>query len=366
MKYIHRHLILIFCLILCLSTAACTSEKQPQRYSTDILGSFDTVISIIAYCDSDDDFNKMKQFASERFQELHQLFDLYHAYPDLNNVNSINAQAGMQPVQVDPALIELIELSRKWYDESPGVTNIALGPVLKIWHDYRNQGLSNPEAARLPDPAELAAADLSTRIDLIEVNAEAGTVFLPDKSMRIDLGATAKGYATELVCSELQEMGYRSFIISSGGNVRTVGQPLDPQRSKWGIGIQNPDPAASSSDPILDTAFVTDISIVTSGDYQRYYVVDGKQYHHIIDPKTLFPGDYFMSVTVSADDSGWADFLSTTLFLLPYDEGRAYIESIAGSEALWVFPDGKIKATDGMAAMLKEMGGAENPPPPPG
>lgn len=338
--------------------------RTTRRYSTDILGSFDTVITIIAYCDSDADFNRLEEYARSRFNHLHQLFDLYNPYPEVNNVHMINEQAGIAPVVVEPELLDLIRISRDWYHDSPQVTNIALGPVLKIWHDYRTRGMTDPDRARLPGSEELAAAALHTDIDLIELDTEASTVFLPDAEMSLDLGATAKGYATELITRELEAMGYQSFIISSGGNIRALGQPREQTRTMWGIGIQNPLPEnGENAGQILDTAYVNNMSIVTSGDYQRYFVVDGKKYHHIIDPRTLFPGDYHLAVTVAVEDSGLADFLSTTLFLLPYEEGRAYIEGIPEAEALWVFKDGSVEVTDGMLAMLKERGGAVNPPP---
>lgn len=339
-------------------------KNSPRRYSTDILGSFDTVISIIAYCENDADFTRLKEYTADRFYQLHQLFDLYNSYAGVNNVNTINEMAGRASVTVDQELIDLIETTRGWYHNSPQVTNIAMGSVLRIWHDYRSQGIANPELAELPSTAELLRAAKHTDFGLIQVDKSAKTVFIPDENMRLDLGAVAKGYATEIITSELIDMGYSSFIISSGGNIRAVGQPQDENRTMWGIGIQDPQ-GGENSNGLLDTVYVNDMSVVTSGDYQRYYVVDGIKYHHIIDPSTLFPGDYHQAVTVAIQDSGLADFLSTTLFLMPYESGREYIESIPGAEALWVLQNGEVKTTAGMLAMLKNRGNAQNPPPEP-
>ena len=100
--------------------------------------------------------------------------------------------------------------------------------------------------------------------------------------------------------------------------------------------------------------------MVTSGDYQRYYKVDGIMYHHLIDPETLMPAAHYRSVTVYVGDSGEADFLSTTLFLLPYEKSRKLADELESVEALWVFPDGSFKATEGMKPMLKVLGGASN------
>jgi thiamine biosynthesis lipoprotein len=176
--------------------------------------------------------------------------------------------------------------------------------------------------------------------------------------MSLDVGAIAKGYSTEIIAEEVQGMGFISGIISGGGNVRAFGKPLDGIRNKWGIGIQDPNqPATVPDSGVLDTVYVTDESVVTSGDYQRFYTVDGKAYNHIIDPATLFPADHYRAVTILCKDSGEADFMSTTAFILPFDESYALVESF-GIDALWVMPDGTIKTTPGMKKVMQKMGGA--------
>ena len=178
--------------------------------------------------------------------------------------------------------------------------------------------------------------------------------------MRLDVGAIAKGFATELTTKELIEKGYTSFIISSGGNVRTVGKPLDGSRKKWGIGIQNPDGNPNGpNDPSLDVLYINDKSLVTSGDYQRYYEVNGKKYHHLIDPVTLMPANYYRAVSVVAEDSGIADFMSTTMFLTPYEEGLKLAESV-GVDVIWIMNDGTVKATENARKVMKNLGGATN------
>jgi thiamine biosynthesis lipoprotein len=172
----------------------------------------------------------------------------------------------------------------------------------------------------------------------------------------LDVGAVAKGYATELVAKELEAAGLKSFIINAGGNVRVVGKPLDGIRERWGIVIQDPDKSITTDEDNFDTIFVRNNSVVSSGDYQRYYIVDGKIMHHLIDPKTLMPGNYFKAVTIVTEDSEVADFLSTTTFLLPSEQSRALVESLQGVEALWILKDGKIEATKGMERIMKSRG----------
>ena len=135
-----------------------------------------------------------------------------------------------------------------------------------------------------------------------------------------------------------------------------MGNPPADGRAKWGVGIQDPDGAVLGLSDIVETLFLTNASVVTSGDYQRYYVVDGQRYHHLIDPDTLMPDTDFRSVSIITEDSGYADLLSTAAFLMPYDESRAFIESLDGVEALWVFPDGRIEMTDGAKLVAKSCG----------
>ena len=132
---------------------------------------------------------------------------------------------------------------------------------------------------------------------------------------------------------------------------------MDGIREKWGIGIQDPDKAVvEDEENILDVVFINDASVVTSGDYQSYYIVDGKTYHHLIDPETLMPAEYFRSVTIITKDSGVADFLSTTVFLMPLEEGMALIDSLEDTEAYWVLRDRSTVISDGLKYMLRSHG----------
>jgi len=336
-----------------------TGNVKYSKYSYEFLGAFDTVIQFVGYAKSEQEFETMVKAGQKRFEELHKLFDIYNDYEGINNIKTINDNAGITPVKVSPEIISLIEFCKEWYYKTGGVVNIALGPVLSIWHEYREEGLINPEKARIPDIELLKQANLKTDIEKVKINKEESTVFLEEAGMKLDVGAVAKGFATEIVAKELEEQGYTSFIISGGGNIKIVGKPLGGNRSKWAIGIQDPDgnPLIPNSETV-DTVYANDTSIVSSGDYQRFYVVDGKRMHHIIDPETLMPASRYRAVTVMTPDSGLADLLSTTIFILPYDQGRRLVESLENVEALWIFPDGTITATENMKKVLKNLGGA--------
>ena len=161
--------------------------------------------------------------------------------------------------------------------------------------------------------------------------------------MRLDVGAIAKGWSAQRVAENAPE----GLLISVGGNVCATGAK-DESGTPWIVGVQNPD----GGDEYLHTLYVTRGSIVTSGDYQRYYVVEGEAYHHIIDPETRMPGKLWRAVTVVCEDSGLADALSTALFLLPLEEGMALAEQ-CGAQAMWVGLDGEKAYTSGFEAMIR-------------
>jgi len=358
-----KHKVLfIITIIISLFFSSCSVKINSgyTKYSYEFLGTFDTIVQIMGYARSSDEFETMAEICQKRFEELDKLFDIYNDYDGINNIKTINDNAGIKPVEVQQEIIDLLIFAKDWYNKTNGKCNVALGSVLSIWHDYRERGINDPETAEVPPLDLLKEAAKYTDINKVIVDDSNNTVYLEDKNMRLDVGAVAKGFATETATKELIEKGYTSFIISSGGNVRTVGKPLDGSRKKWGIGIQNPDGNPHDpNDPSLDVLYINDKSLVTSGDYQRYYEVNGKKYHHLIDPVTLMPAEYYRAVSVVTEDSGIADFMSTTMFLTPYEEGLKLAERV-GVDVIWIMKDGTIKATENARKVMKNLGGATN------
>ncbi|MDW5299035.1 MAG: FAD:protein FMN transferase [Sedimentibacter sp.] len=344
--------------------AGCEKQKQEpeteqayKKYSYTFLDTFDTVTQVVGYTETEEEFNLYAEEIHDRMLELHMLYDKYNDYEGINNIKTINDYAGVKPVKVDKDIIDLILFSKDMYENVGKQTNIAMGSVLKIWHDYRDEAEADPLNAKIPPMDILLAANEHTDLSKVMVDVEDSTVYLDDPLMSLDVGAVAKGYATEVIVQEIVKEGFTSGIISAGGNIRTFGKPLDGQRNKWGVGIQNPESVLDNSqESVLETVFANDSSVVTSGDYQRFYMVGDKTIHHLIDPKTLMPGDYFRAVSILTENSGRADFLSTTVFLLPYEEGKALVESLDGVEALWIFKDGTIEVTEGMKKIMKSYG----------
>ena len=340
---------LIFLLLLCLLTACTFSGKgKEERYQEQFFDLFDTVTQISGYAASEQEFREKLAFIRGRLEYYAKLYDIYQEYDGIVNLKTINQAAGKEPLPVEPAIIDLLKLGKEMYRQSGGAVNIAFGSVLRIWHDFRQEAMAHPEQAKLPDMAELRAAAKHTEIDDLILDETAGTVFLRDKEMSIDVGALAKGYAVEQVAQEMSAAGITSFLLNVGGNVRAVGAKPDGQ--PWHIGVQNPD--ISSPQSYIEEVLLKNESLVTSGNYQRFYVVQGKRYHHIIDKDTLLPADYFQSVSILCADSGKGDAYSTAAFNMPPEKSRRFIEDLAGVEALWVLSDGEMVYSSGFGKYL--------------
>lgn len=334
-----------------------------QKYQYEFYDTFDTVVIVMAYAQSQEEFDALTAAVHERMRFFHELFDIYHSYDGVNNIKTVNDSAGVRPVKVDPAIIDLLVQMRGWYDKTGGAVNAAMGSVLRIWHDYREAGLADEATAQLPPQGALDEAARHTDIGKLVIDEAASTVYLADADMRLDVGAMAKGYAVEAVADELTAQGYDSVLISAGGNIRAIGAPHDGKRNKWSVGIADPEMSSGlvpQPQKLLDVAYVNDMSVVSSGGYERYYVVADVPFHHLIDPGTLYPANWVQAVTVLTEDSAAADVLSTALFILPPEEALRFAEGLEGVEALWVMPDDSLIFTNGVRPMLRDLGGAVN------
>ena len=332
----------VLCALLCGCAAAPAGEEGGQkRYEASFLTLFDTVTTMVGYADSQETFTAQAQQIHDELLEYHQLYDIYNDYDGMNNLKTVNDNAGIAPVEVDARILDMLEFSKELYEETGGRVNVAMGGVLSLWHDAREAGIEDPANAYLPDQDALEEAARHAHWSNVVIDEEAGTVYLADPDMSLDVGAIAKGYAVERVC----ETAPAGMLISVGGNVRATGPK--PDGSPWVVGIENPD-----GGDFLHTLYVEDSSVVTSGDYQRYYLVDGQRYHHIIDPDTLYPATRWRSVSILCADSGIADGLSTALFTLSQEDGQKLLDAF-DAEALWMTQDGELLYSPGFQAMVR-------------
>lgn len=352
-----KKLSVILLLLSLLFCSGCSAGAEMNKYSIVFADTFDTVITLIGYAESEEVFARNAALVQDMYRQYHKLYDTYTSYENegIVSVYTLNQRAADKPVAVDPMLFNLLTFCKSHYDACHEQVNVAMGSVLSIWHDYREAGLNNPDDAQLPPMDALKTASGHTNLSDLILDAENMTVFYADPELKLDVGAVAKGYATEAVAQTLLAGDMPSFILSAGGNVR-VGNPPQDGRKNWGVGIQDPEGSVLGLTDIVETLFLSGLSVVTSGDYQRYYTVDGERYHHLIDPETLMPGTYYRSVSIITEDSGMADMLSTAAFLMPYEESRAFIESLDGVDAIWLFYDGSKEMTDGAKAIAKSQG----------
>ncbi len=330
-KIISLFLTILF--ICCLTSCDNSKLKKFTDYSFDY---FDTVTTIVGFEESQGDFDNNCKKIKNWLSEYHKLYDIYTRYDNLNNLCTINSST--EPVKVDTRIIDMLLYAKKMYKLTDGKINIAMGSVLSIWHDYREDGLNNPSTAQLPPISALKEANKHTDFNNIVINRENSTVQLTDPKTSLDVGAIAKGYATQEIAKLMKEQNITGYILNVGGNVCIVGEKADGE--KWKVGIENPD-TENKDKPYIEYLSLSEMSLVTSGSYQRYYTVDGKNHHHIIDPVTLMPADNFKSVSVLCQDSALADSLSTALFCMSFEDGKKLVESIPNTHAMWVLKDGK-------------------------
>ncbi len=368
---------LLYCCLSSLLFSGCTTKKdgsELQQYSmTSTTLGFDTVITFTAYTKDESTFKNYESILMKDFKYYDQLFDKYHSYDTINNIKTINDQAGQKPVKVENDIFELLSLAKEFDSISNHKFSVTMGSVLNIWHDTRTQAEKNDKEITLPSMDVLNEANSHTGWNFVELNEKAKTVFIKNKDTQLDVGAIAKGYAVEKIAKKLEKAGLEHAIINAGGNVRLIG--TKPNNKPWSVGLQIPDQKQLSTESLISLLIKDSTSFVTSGDYQRYFEYNGELMHHIIDPSTLMPARYCRSVTVITKDSGIADMLSTTLFTMSYQDGVNFLKQLKKdknieAEAIWVYddtilPDSDVKTlykssdyyllfTDGVKQMIKE------------
>lgn len=320
-------------------------EPQGKAYFT----YFDTVSYVYSYAgDSAERFDERSAEVSNILGEYHKLFDIYHEYSGVNNLCTINRQAGGEPVPVDERLVDFLLYARQLYELTDGEMNIMMGSVLRLWHDCREAASQSPANAAIPSGEELETAAEHMDFSTLEIDEENLTVRITDPEASIDVGALGKGYATERAAEFLSRDGAQSYVLNVGGNIRIIG--TKPDGTGWVTGIRDPQ---GSQEQFAISLRLENTACVTSGIYERYFTVDGQRYHHIIDKDTLYPADYFASLTVLTEDSGLADALSTALFCMSQEEGARLAEKLDGVEVIWIYADGSIEYTDGVKELIE-------------
>lgn len=302
-------------LFLVLFTSCSKSEDQPQAQSFIMLG---TVCRITIY---DKPTEEAFSAAFSRIREIEQKMSLHS---ETSEIAKINAASGREAVQVSEETFRVIDKALQIAHLSEGAFDITIGPLVKAW------GIGGDDARR-PSDEELALLLPLIDYTMVELDHQARTVYLPKTGMALDLGGIAKGYAADEAARVLRSFGIERGIINLGGNVLTMGTKQDG--SLWRIGIQDPESSRGEYAMIVQ---LDDTSLVTSGPYERFLLLDGEFYHHILDTKTGFPIDSdFTSVSIITKSSMLADALSTSVYALGLDKGMKLLNELDEVEGLF-------------------------------
>ncbi len=323
---------IMFMISLFLFTAACGAGKATENEVEAEDFALDTIINQVVYGEN-------AQAAADAVSaEIKELDDLWSVESAAGDTVKLNNNAGRGYVELDPKTIALLQEAQKISDYSDGAAfDITVAPIVNAW------GVCGDDP-RIPPQEEIASLLPLVNYEDVLIDAAASKAALRQEGQMIDLGGIAKGYIGDLAIERYKEYGVTSAFINLGGNVVVLGNK--PDGTPWKVGIQ--DPRGETSD-IIGYVEVSDQAVVTSGDYQRYFIEDHKRYCHIIDPRTGYPIDNgLMSVTVITASSADADGLAKAI-VLGLDEGMALIEKTDGAEAVFITTEKEIYVTSGLS-----------------
>jgi len=274
------------------------------------------------------------------FDEFDRLDALMSVWKEGSEIEQLNHAAGEKPVPIGRDVLDVLSMARQTSEWTEGKFDVTFGVLSGLWKfDHDLDG-------NIP-----ARADVVARLPLIDyrqldVDVAKSTAFLKQKGMRVHLGGIGKGYAVDRAAAILRGRGFNDFMIQSGGDLYVAGQRGD---RPWRAGIQDPRGPEGTSFAAMD---LTDSAFTTSGDYERFFMKDGRRYHHIIDPDTGEPAHGCRSVTIVARTATLADALDTGIFILGPEKGMALIERLNGVEGVIVTSSNNVLVSSGLAKRL--------------
>ena len=325
-----RKIILFPALMLALFLTACSGQQEVLTGNTFAL---DTLVELKLYT-----YPRAEQdtLIDDTFEQMKLLENMLSMHVEGSDIDKLNQNAGIQPTKVSDLTYRVLNDSLRFSHLTDGMFDVTAGPLIDLW-------AIDPPNGHYPTQAELDAT--LPLIGYRKISFLGGNqIELADKGMILNLGAIAKGTIADEMKAYLLERGVTSALINLGGNVLAVGSK--PDGSSFVIGIQDPN---SQRNEYLMSIQISDETVVSSGDYERYFVYEGKIYHHILNPKTGFPADTnIKQVTIVTKNSQTADGLSTSVLLLGVHKGIQMIESLEGVEAILITKDHYIYLTPGL------------------
>jgi thiamine biosynthesis lipoprotein len=271
------------------------------------------------------------------FAEFNRLDALMSVWRAGSDVLRLNRAAGGAPVAVSPEVVDVLELARQISEWTGGKFDVSFGALAGLWKfDHDQDG-------RVPGAREIRARLPLVAYEAIEVHARASTARLARPGMRIHLGGIGKGYAVDRGAELLRHRGLTDFLIQSGGDSYAAGRP---EGRRWRLGIRDPRGSEDESFAFME---LTDAAFSTSGDYERFFIHQGRRYHHILDPDRGEPAAASRSVTIVANRAVIADALSTGVFILGPQRGMALIERLPNVEGIIVSATNDVLVSSGLA-----------------
>ena len=329
-----KRVISFFLIPIFLLLTGCGASQAQEQFFT-----MDTVMSITVYGKG------AEQAASAARQEVESLNDLLSRTDPNSLISQLNAHAGDgTAVEMDQDILELLSFAKSVSQLLPGCFDITIAPVMDAW------GFTG-EDRHVPDDDTLADVMALVDSEKLLVDEAAGTTRLEDAGMAVDLGAIAKGYAASRAEAVLREAGVSSALLDLGRNITVIGPKTDG--TAWRVGVADPD----DDSQYLCVLSLEDVTLSTSGGYERWFEENGVRYHHIIDPKTGYPANSGLkSVTVVSKNHLLADALSTTLFVAGEEDALDFWRSRDDFELVLCTEDGRIIVTEGLESGLEFTG----------
>lgn len=279
-------------------------------------------------------------------KEIQRIEELISSWDKNSQTSEINRQAGIKAVQVDWELYSLIHRATKLGQLTEGAFDISFASADRIWK-------FDGSMQAVPSDSSIQASVSKIGYQNIQLSPIDTSVFLTQAGMKIGFGGIGKGYAANKASLLMLEMGIESGLVNAGGDIICWGRPAE--REAWRIGVADP----KARNQILAWLGINDLAVVTSGDYERYAMIEGKRYAHIINPKTGWPVSGLKSVTIICPDAELADGLATSVFVLGPKEGLALINRLKGVEGLLITDTDELISSKGIE--LKRSSEGESP-----
>ena len=315
-------------LFLSISLIACKSDSKLVEKETYMMG---TIIQLKIYG------SNAKEATEKALQRISDIENKMSVNIEISEISKLNAKAGISAEKLSTDTYSVIERSVEYSKLTQGALDATIEPIVKLW------GIGT-EKESLPTKNEIDEKLKLVDYNDIILDSKNSTVQLRRTGQAIDLGAIAKGYTADEIKKVLISNKISSALINLGGNVYAVGNKTDG--TSWNIGLQNP---LDTRGKYIGTISVTDKSVVTSGNYERFFILDEKRYHHIFDSKTGYPSESgLISTTIISDNSIDGDALSTSTFIMGLTKGMKLVESIKGVEAIFITADKKVYTTSGI------------------